>query len=58
MIGRNHKGIKIVSPLQSGVISDMDAKKLIELALKKAENTDIDITKSTCLICCPSKLRK
>jgi rod shape-determining protein MreB len=55
MIGRNHKGIKIVSPLQSGVISDMEAaKKLIELALKKAENTDIDITKSTCLICCPS----
>lgn len=57
MIGRNHKGIKIVSPLQQGVISDMEAaKKLIEIAIRKAENTDIDLTKTTCLICCPSEV--
>jgi rod shape-determining protein MreB len=57
MIGRNHKGIKIVSPLQQGVISDMEAaKKLIELAIRKAENTDINLEKSTCLICCPSEV--
>ncbi len=55
MLGRNHRGIKIVSPLWQGVISDMDAAKmLIEIALKKAENTDINLKTATCLICCPS----
>jgi rod shape-determining protein MreB len=55
MIGRNHKGIRVVSPLNQGVISDMEAaKQLIILAVRKAENTEIDLRKSTCLICCPS----
>jgi len=57
MIGRNHKGIRIVSPLNQGVISDMEAaKKLIEIALKKAENNDIHLKTATCLICCPSEV--
>lgn len=57
MIGRNHKGIRIVSPLNQGVISDMEAaKKLIEIALKKAEKTDIVLKEATCLICCPSEV--
>lgn len=44
MIGRNHHGIRIVSPLNQGVISDMDAaKKLIEIAIRKAENTNINL---------------
>lgn len=30
MIGRNHKGIRIVSPLNQGVISDMEAAKKID----------------------------
>ena len=52
MIGRGHRGIKIVSPLNQGVISDMDAaKKLIEIAIRKAETMDINLKASTCLIC-------
>ncbi|MGD1817273.1 MAG: rod shape-determining protein [Pleomorphochaeta sp.] len=55
MIGRGHQGIKIVSPLTQGVISDMDsAKKMIEHALKKVEN--INVESSTVLICCPSEV--
>lgn len=57
MVGRNHHGIRVLSPLQQGVISDMEAaKKLIEIALKKAENTDINLKTATCLICCPSEV--
>ena len=57
MIGRGHHGIKIVSPLNQGVISDMDAaKKLIEIAIRKAENSDINLKASTVLICCPSEV--
>jgi rod shape-determining protein MreB len=57
MIGRGHHGIKIVSPLNQGVISDMDAaKKLIEIAIRKAENIDIKLKASTVLICCPSEV--
>ena len=57
MIGRGHHGIRVVSPLNQGVISDMDAaKKLIELAIRKAENTDINLKTATCLICCPSEV--
>ena len=57
MIGRGHHGIKIVSPLNQGVISDMDAAaKLIEIAIRKAENIDINLKASTLLICCPSEV--
>ncbi len=57
MIGRGHHGLKIVSPLNQGVISDMDAaKKLIEIAIHKAETLDIHLKASTLLICCPSEV--
>ena len=57
MIGRGHHGIKIVSPLNQGVISDMvAAKKLIEIAIRKAENASINLRASTVLICCPSEV--
>ena len=55
MIGRGHHGIKIVSPLNQGVISDMDAaKKLIEIAVRKGEAIDVNLQASTLLICCPN----
>ena len=55
MIGRGHQGIKIISPLNQGVISDMEsAKKMIEHALLKVEN--INLEASTVLICCPSEV--
>jgi len=57
MIGRGHHGIKIISPLNQGVISDMDAaKKLIEIAVHKAETIDVNLQTSTLLICCPSEV--
>ena len=57
MIGKGHHGIKIVSPLNQGVISDIDAtKKLIEISLQKVENIHIDISLSTLLLCCPSEV--
>ena len=57
MIGRGHNGIKIISPLNQGVISDMDsAKLLIEIALKKVESVNIDLSTSTLLVCCPSEV--
>ncbi len=57
MIGRGHHGIKIVSPLNQGVISDMDAaKKLIEIAVRKGESIDVNLKASTLLICCPSEV--
>lgn len=57
MIGKGHHGIKIVSPLTQGVISDMEAtKKLIEISLHKVENINIDISQSTLLLCCPSEV--
>lgn len=57
MIGKGHHGIKIVSPLTQGVISDIDAtKKLIEISLQKVENINIDISLSTLLLCCPSEV--
>ncbi|MFK5883183.1 MAG: rod shape-determining protein [Candidatus Izemoplasma sp.] len=57
MIGRGHHGLRVVSPLNQGVISDMDAaKKLVEIAIKKVENKNIDLKASTVLICCPSEV--
>ncbi|HEY8445465.1 MAG TPA: rod shape-determining protein [Bacilli bacterium] len=57
MIGRNHDGIRVVSPLNQGVISDMDAaKNLLLIAIRKAEKTDINLATATCLICCPSEV--
>lgn len=57
MIGRGHHGIRIVSPLNQGVVSDMDAaNKLIIMALQKVENVNIDLETSTVLICCPSQV--
>lgn len=57
MVGKGHQGIRIVSPLNLGVISDMEAtKKLIEISLRKAENLTLDTSQSTLLLCCPSEV--
>lgn len=57
MVGKGHHGIKIVSPLNQGVISDIDAtKKLIEISLHRVENINIELSESTLLLCCPSEV--
>ncbi|MGI6433518.1 MAG: rod shape-determining protein [Sphaerochaetaceae bacterium] len=57
MVGKGHHGIRIVSPLNMGVISDIEAtKKLIEISLHRVENISINIGESTLLLCCPSEV--
>jgi rod shape-determining protein MreB len=57
MVGKGHQGIRIVSPLTQGVISDMEAtKKMIEISLHKAENLSLNLSESTLLLCCPSEV--
>ncbi len=57
MLGRGHDKIKIVKPLNQGVISDMDAAtKLLEFTFKKLEDVNADLKSSTVLICCPSEV--
>jgi rod shape-determining protein MreB len=59
MVGKGHQGIRIVSPLTQGVISDMEAtKKMIEISLHKAENLSLNLSESTLLLCCPSEVTK
>ncbi len=57
MLGRGHDKLKIVRPLNQGVISDMDAAtKLLEFTLKKVEDLNAELSQSTVLICCPSEV--
>ena len=57
MVGKGHSGIRIVCPLNLGVISDMEAtKKLIEISLRKTENLTLELSSSTLLLCCPSEV--
>jgi len=60
MLGKVHSKISVVKPLRSGVISDMRAAKaLLTYVLGKVENlTEKNLTKTTCVICCPSEVTK
>lgn len=60
MLGKVHSKISVVKPLRNGVISDMRAAKaLLSYVLGKVENlTEKDISKTTCVICCPSEVTK
>ena len=60
MLGKVHSKISVVKPLRNGVISDMRAAKaLLSYVLGKIENlTEKDISKTTCVICCPSEVTK
>ena len=60
MLGKVHSKTSVVKPLRNGVISDMRAAKaLLSYVLGKVENlTEKDISKTTCVICCPSEVTK
>jgi rod shape-determining protein MreB len=60
MLGKVHDKISVVKPLRNGVISDMRAAKaLLNYVLGKIENlTEKDLSKTTCVICCPSEVTK
>jgi|SRR5690554_1497382 len=57
MLGKEHDKIKIVKPLEGGVIADFDATKaILESVVDKLKFDNIDIGKTTMLICCPSEM--
>lgn len=60
MLGKVHSKIAVVKPLRNGVISDMRAAKaLLTYVLGKVENlTEKNLSKTTCVICCPSEVTK
>ncbi|MGI6433517.1 MAG: rod shape-determining protein [Sphaerochaetaceae bacterium] len=60
MLGKVHSKIAVIKPLKNGVISDMRAAKaLLNYVLGKIENlTAKDLSKTTCVICCPSEVTK
>jgi len=58
MLGKVHRKITVVKPLRDGVISDMNAaKSLLQYVFRKVEDfTFKDLSKSTCVMCCPSEV--
>lgn len=60
MLGKVHNKISVIKPLRNGVISDMRAAKaLLTYVFSKVENlTEKDLSKTTCVICCPSEVTK
>ncbi|MDF2700555.1 MAG: cell shape determining protein MreB/Mrl [Haloplasmataceae bacterium] len=57
MVGKEHSHIKIVRPLDGGVIADLEATKVyLEYVFEKLESTSVDLKNSTLLLCCPSEV--
>jgi len=58
MLGKAHNKIRLVKPLEGGVIADIDAtKSILEYVFNKLDKaTNADFKKSTILICCPSEM--
>ncbi|HEY8364277.1 MAG TPA: rod shape-determining protein [Haloplasmataceae bacterium] len=57
MVGKEHKHIRIVKPLDGGVIADLEATKVyLRKVFEKLENISVDLKNSTILICCPSEV--
>ncbi|MDY4559295.1 MAG: rod shape-determining protein [Eubacteriales bacterium] len=58
MAGKTHDKIRVVKPLEGGVVADLDAtKSLLEYIFSKLDRADdIDWAKSTILLCCPSEI--
>ena len=58
MMGKTHDKIRVVKPLEGGVVADLDAtKSLLEYIFSKLDRVDdIDWKNSTILLCCPSEI--
>jgi rod shape-determining protein MreB and related proteins len=57
MMGKEHSRIRVVRPLEGGVIADLDATKAnLEFVFTKLAHINMDFKKSTLLICCPSEV--
>lgn len=57
MLGKEHVKIQVVKPLEGGVIADYTGTKVIlETVINNLKDTNVDVKKSTLLICCPSEM--
>lgn len=57
MLGREHQLIKVVKPLEGGVVADLDATKaLLVFVFEKLAHINIEFGRTTLLICCPSEV--
>lgn len=57
MLGKEHELIKVIRPMEGGVIANLDATKaLLTSCFNRLNNINIDFNKSTLLICCPSEV--
>ncbi len=57
MLGREHSLIRVLKPLEGGVVADIDATKaLLEYVFQKLTHINIEFGKTTLLICCPSEV--
>ena len=57
MLGKEHVKIRVVKPLEGGVIADFDATKaILATVISKLKDSNVDIKNSTMLICCPSEM--
>jgi len=58
MLGKTHDKIRVVKPMDGGVVADLDATRtLLEYVLATLSTTSkIDWRKSTLLLCCPSEI--
>lgn len=56
MLGKEHDKIKVVRPLQEGVITDMDAAKALLRYVFQRVQSIRSFKNTKCLICCPSEV--
>lgn len=55
MLGKTHKSIHLVKPMEGGVVSDLDATgALLQFVFERLHSIEIDFSKATLLICYPS----
>lgn len=57
MLGKEHDQIRLVKPLEGGVIADLEATKAyLENVFERLESINVNFKNSTLLICCPSEI--
>lgn len=57
MMGKEHDKIKVVRPLEGGVVADLDAtRSMLQYIFSRLDKLDIDYAGSTILLCCPSEV--
>jgi len=59
MAGKTHRHIRLVKPMEGGVVSELDATgSLLKYVLGRVNTIDVDFKRSTLLICYPTAISK